>query len=85
VAALIGFLIGYAICYRIAPGRAQPAREHFFARRVAVAAGALSFYFGDRLLYQIGIHGLPRKCGAVILATAVLAAGFWWTENDSVN
>jgi len=49
-------------------------------RRIAVICGALALLFADRILYHVGIHGLSRKLGAVVIATAALAVGFWITR-----
>ncbi len=91
VASLAGFLVGYALAGLLSPSRAPPAPARFdlatrkpaaldLLRRLSVAAAALAFYFGDRLLYALGMHGLPRKLAAVAVATLILAVGFWLTE-----
>ena len=61
-------------------GIARPPRWATAGRRIAVVAGALALLFGDRALYRFGIHGLPRKLGAVAIATATMAVGFWLTR-----
>ena len=61
-------------------GIARPPLWATAGRRIAVIAGAVALLFGDRALYRLGVHGLPRKLGAVAIATGVLALGFWLTR-----
>jgi hypothetical protein len=103
-AALFGFLAGYLICGRllnrtqVIPAGAASFEGRFGSntsplwitagRRIAVICGALGLLLGDRLLYQVGIHGLTRKLGAVVIATAVLAIGYWitrWPRSSGSN
>ena len=70
-AALIGFAVGYAIVYRIAAGRLGT---------LSMAGGALALFLGDRGLYQLGMHGLPRKLGAIAIAVAVIAGAVQLTS-----
>jgi hypothetical protein len=82
VAALIGFVAGYANCAHRSSRSPSvegdpPPFSIVAARRAAVIAAALVLVMGDRALYRMGMHGLGRKLGAVALATAVFALGAW--------
>ena len=101
--AVLGFLAGYFIVGRALKrtemiSTAAPSFEGRFGgntpplwitagRRIAVMCGALALLFGDRLLYRVDVHGLTRKLGAVVIATAVLAIGYritrWPRSGDS--